>query len=91
MNFIWNREWQDKKYACFRHTECEAFPCHAQVIPEDFNCLFCYCPLFHWENCGGIYTRLPTGEKDCSKCALPHEKDNYDAVIAKLMELMIIE
>jgi len=89
MNFIWNKECQGKKYAFFRHTECEAFPCHAGIAPEAFNCLFCYCPLFHMKDCGGTFTRLPTGERDCSECAFVHERDNYDAVIAGLMESML--
>ena len=91
MNFLWNKEWQEKKYAFFPHTQCEAFPCHAGIAPEAFNCLFCYCPLFHLDDCGGTFTRLPTGGKDCSECALPHAKDNYDTVIAKLMESLLGE
>jgi len=81
-----NEEWQGKAYAFFRHTECEAFPCHKGIAPEAFNCLFCYCPLFHLADCGGLCTQLPSGERDCSECGLPHARDNYGAVIAKLME-----
>ena len=31
-------------YSFFQHKECEFFPCHKTDHPEDFNCLFCYCP-----------------------------------------------
>ena len=35
----------DRHYAFFQNRECEYFPCHKTSRPEDFNCLFCYCPL----------------------------------------------
>ncbi len=38
--------WEDKEYAYFSHKKCEYFPCHKGADPEDFNCLFCYCPLY---------------------------------------------
>ena len=38
--------WEDKEYAYFSHKKCEYFPCHRGADPEDFNCLFCYCPLY---------------------------------------------
>ena len=33
-------------YSFFQHTQCEFFPCHKTAKPEDFNCLFCFCPLY---------------------------------------------
>ena len=33
-------------YSFFNHKECEYFPCHETAHPEEFNCLFCYCPLY---------------------------------------------
>ena len=33
-------------YSYFSHRECEYFPCHPGADPENFNCLFCYCPLY---------------------------------------------
>jgi Zn-finger protein len=50
---------------------------------EDFNCLFCYCPLYG-KNCGGNFVILDTGIKDCSNCIIPHRRDKYDYVISKL-------
>ena len=91
MNYLWNEQLPGKNYAFFCHAECEAFPCHTDIAPEAFNCLFCYCPLYHLENCGGVFTRLPNGERDCSACALPHIKENYDAVIARLRESILTE
>ena len=37
--------WEGKQYSFFCHKECEFFPCHETKDPENFNCLFCYCPL----------------------------------------------
>ena len=68
----------------FRNVECEYFPCHCVTDTEDFNCLFCYCPLYPMEDCGGNFTCTPQGVKDCSACTLPHRADNYDGILAKL-------
>ena len=35
-------------------------------------CIFCYCPLYEKEDCGGNYTILHNGIKDCSECERPH-------------------
>ncbi len=34
-------------YKFFNHKECEFFPCHKTNNPNEFNCLFCYCPLMN--------------------------------------------
>ena len=38
--------WEGKEYSYFSHKKCEFFPCHKNADPDDFNCLFCYCPLY---------------------------------------------
>ena len=38
--------WEGKEYSYFSHKNCEYFPCHKGADPENFNCLFCYCPLY---------------------------------------------
>ena len=74
-----------KASSFFTHRQCEAFPCHAAPAPDDFNCLFCYCPLYLLENrCGGQYVLTPQGLKDCSGCIFPHQRENYRAVLQKL-------
>ena len=48
--------WEGKHYAFFSNKECEYFPCHAGADPENFNCLFCYCPLYALgDKCGGNF------------------------------------
>lgn len=52
---------------------------------EDFNCVFCYCPLYALgEHCGGNFRYTDKGVKDCTNCIKPHKKENYEAVIEKL-------
>ena len=75
----------DGRYRFFQNRECEYFPCHGGVPEEDFNCLFCYCPLYPLgENCGGGFTLLENGVKDCSGCTFPHRRENYEKVLAAL-------
>ena len=67
--------WEDKEYAYFSHKKCEYFPCHKGADPEDFNCLFCYCPLYALgDKCGGNFKYNEKGFKDCTNCQLPHKK-----------------
>ena len=70
----------------FKNINCENFPCHKVENTENFNCLFCYCPLYHLEDCGGNYSFIENGVKDCSNCTLPHKANNYDYIIKKLGE-----
>ena len=69
---------KEKRFSFFSHTNCEYFPCHKGVAPEEFNCLFCYCPLYALgKDCGGNFVMLENGVKDCSGCGIPHRKENY--------------
>ena len=80
--------WEDKEYSYFSHKKCEFFPCHKGADPEDFNCLFCYCPLYALgEKCGGNFRYTEKGIKDCTNCQLPHKRKNYGYVTGKYQEL----
>lgn len=68
----------------FRNDKCKWFPCHKVEDDTDFNCLFCFCPLYHLKECGGNYAYTPNGVKDCSKCLVPHKASNYKKIISKL-------
>lgn len=70
----------------FCNKECEWFPCHSASSPEDFNCLFCYCPLIPYPDCGGNYMILDNGWKDCSNCTLPHKPEGYSYILEKIIE-----
>ena len=76
-------------YDFFQNRECEYFPCHQGADPENFNCLFCYCPLYALgDKCGGAFAYLPNGIKDCSKCLKPHRRGNYEKIMEKMPELL---
>jgi len=66
----------------FVNKSCEYFPCHKTDDLENFNCLFCFCPLYKNMNCGGNFKILKNGIKDCSNCLLPHY--NYEYIIDKI-------
>jgi len=69
-------------YKYYQNTDCEYFPCHKKN-GEFFNCMFCYCPLYLLEDCGGNY-KYYQGIKDCSDCLIPHSEKGYDYINKKL-------
>ena len=71
----------------FSNTNCEYFPCRKTDNPENFSCMFCYCPLYHMAECPDTPEILPNGIKDCTNCIFPHY--NYDAVIDALRKEVI--
>ena len=78
-----------ENYNYFAHNSCEYFPCHAKADPENFNCLFCYCPLYALgEDCGGDFVYLKNGIKDCSDCLKPHLKENYAEILARFSDIV---
>ena len=75
----------------FQNTECEFFPCHSGVPREEFNCLFCYCPLYALgEACGGGFQMLPDGVKSCVNCSFPHWRAHYGAVLSRFPEIVAL-
>ena len=77
-------------YKYFTNKECEYFPCHSYADVGKFNCLFCYCPLYCLgEKCGGNFTYMSNGIKDCSGCMIPHNIENYDYIVGKLFESVV--
>lgn len=77
------------QYSFFSHVACEYFPCHTTGHPDDFNCLFCYCPLYALgERCGGNYTYNAKGVKDCSQCLIPHERQSYSYIVSRFPEIV---
>ena len=70
--------WEGKHFAFYTNKECEYYPCHPVPEGTEFNCLFCYCPLYMLgRKCGGNFTYLESGVKDCSECLVPHRRENY--------------
>lgn len=71
----------------FENKSCEFYPCHDT---ENLNCLFCFCPLYSMEDCGGNYKIIKDNNgneiKDCSDCEIPHKEENYDYIMEKLKQ-----
>jgi len=79
----------EKHYNFFQNRECEFFPCHEGIDEKDFNCLFCYCPLYALgKKCGGKCTYNERGYKVCSDCTFPHHREHYAAVLLRYTEIM---
>lgn len=80
---------QTAYYRFFQNRKCEYFPCHEGVDEAEFNCLFCFCPLYALgKRCGGRCQYTKEGNKDCSACTFPHQRENYDRVIDRYGEIM---
>ncbi len=78
---------QKNDFSYFKNTDCVYFPCHSGDS-EDFNCLFCYCPLYALgDQCGGNFKYIEEGIKDCSDCKLPHKPGGYQYVLSKYPEV----
>ena len=76
-------------YDFFQNSACEYFPCHKCQDPENFSCLFCYCPLYALgDQCGGNFTYTKEGIKDCTHCLIPHRRENYQRIVCKMGEVI---
>ena len=79
----------ENNHKFFSNRACKYFPCHVKPDGEDFNCLFCFCPLYLLnERCGGYFKF--SGEKrvkNCTDCHLPHLPEYYDTIMSKLKEI----
>ena len=72
----------------FQNRGCKSFPCHKGVDEADFNCLFCYCPLYALgDGCGGSFHYTEKGVKSCVDCAFPHRRENYGKLLARWPEI----
>ena len=67
----------------FENKACEFFPCHPELWEQErvHNCLFCYCPLYYKEDCGGDPVTTPSGLRDCSFCVKNHNEESYDFIL----------
>ena len=76
-------------YKFFQNKKCEYFTCHKGIPEEDFNCLFCYCPLYTLgKSCGGNCEFLENGVKSCMNCGFPHHRKNYDKITSRFQEIV---
>lgn len=76
----------ENSYRFYTNKDCQYLPCHKVESTDDFNCMFCYCPLYLLEDCGGKYI-INYGIKDCSSCLIPHKPNGYDYINKKIVEV----
>lgn len=77
----------ENSYRFFENKDCKYFPCHKGLA--DFNCLFCYCPMYRLEHCPGnprYFEKNGKWIKDCSGCTFPHDPEHYDTIMQILRE-----
>ena len=81
--------WMGKNFSYIVHRDCEYFPCHPGADSDNFNCLFCYCPLYIFgDQCGGNFVYLDNDIKDCSLCLYPHLRENYGKITDRYQEIV---
>lgn len=74
-----------ENYKFFQNKSCEFFPCHKLQNIEDFNCLFCFCPVYYLTECGGKFSYTEDGIKSCENCIIPHVKETgYSFILNKI-------
>lgn len=77
----------ENSHRFFENRACRYFPCHEEM--EECNCLFCYCPLYHYDKCPGnpVYLDVDGRKlKDCTECTYPHRPKHYDVILKILAE-----
>ena len=80
---------RERHFSFYQNRQCEYFPCHEGADEDNFNCLFCYCPLYALgKMCGGNYSYTENGFKDCTNCSFPHRKGNYEKVLERYEDIV---
>lgn len=74
----------ESSYKFYNNKGCHYLPCHKVNNVDEFNCMFCYCPLYFFDECGGNY-KDKSGIKDCLDCLIPHSPKGYDYINQKIM------
>ena len=83
--FFYRRKSLKENYKFMQNSMCEYFSCHEGLV-EDFNCMFCFCPLYENKSCGGVFSFNEFGIKDCSLCLLPHKREGYDYIVNEIIK-----
>lgn len=82
---------KQNSHSFFQNRDCKYFPCHKVTDDSEFNCLFCYCPLYALgDQCGGNSRYTDRGIKDCSHCPRPHSDGGYEYILSKFADISAI-
>lgn len=66
----------------YENRACEYFPCHKGI--EHMNCMFCFCPMYRFDNCLGnpVYKEINGKSlKVCTNCTFPHVREHYTDIM----------
>ena len=64
--------------------KCKYFPCHERVAEREFDCMWCYCPLYEID-CAGRYEIVGKDMvKDCTNCIMPHAKEGIKYILRRI-------
>jgi Zn-finger protein len=78
-----------------REDHCKFFPCHKGINPEDFDCTFCYCPIYPCgiKETGGKWITGNSGDAiwDCTGCNIIHRKDVVKKIKSKIRDIIYEE
>ncbi len=78
-----------KDSSFFTNRDCQYYPCHETDDPDDFNCLFCYCPLYVLgRKCGGDFYYNEKNRKVCTGCLFPHKRENYGRLLERYDQIL---
>ena len=83
-------EERTRSYRFFQNRDCAYFPCHEGIVADEFNCLFCFCPLYALGRACGGDCRYDEGRKDCSACTFPHRRESYDRIVERYGDIMAV-
>ena len=90
MDDIYTKKPEECAYSFTQHRACEFFPCHKTSHPEDFNCLFCYCPLYTLgSHCGGNIELICRADNILGIKATVMRQERIDAVVNASVALEI--
>lgn len=67
----------------YKQPDSICLKCHQR---DSICCLFCYCPLYEQQDCGGDYKILRNGTKDCTDCDRPHTPDFVKKFLMKFFK-----
>lgn len=80
---------REASFNYFSNRKCKYFPCH-KMNPDEFNCLFCFCPVY-FAICPGTPEYIEKDGstfKSCIDCEYPHKAENYAAIIECLTSML---
>lgn len=68
-------------YKFFENLGCKYYPCHSGIKKGEFNCLYCFCPIF-------VVCKRHS-KSGCEFCKVPHDKGSYKFMMLELNNMVL--